>query len=64
MKSTIENAAGPRLVMEGVHPSPLSAYLGFFGSKTFSQVNELLQNHGEAPIRWGNEEKYQQLSLL
>jgi len=64
MKSTIENAAGPRLVLEGVHPSPLSAYRGFFGSKPFSQVNEFLQSHGETPIHWGNEEEYQQLSLL
>lgn len=32
----------------GVHPSPLSAYRGFFGSKPFSRVNELLHD----PIRW------------
>ena len=55
MKSTIENAAGPRLVLESVHPSPLSAYRGFFGSKPFSQVNAFLQAHGETPIIWGKQ---------
>jgi uracil-DNA glycosylase len=34
------------------HPSPLSAYRGFFGSKPFSQINEILQNRGELPIDW------------
>lgn len=45
-------ASGPRLVLTAPHPSPLSAYRGFFGSKPFSQINEFLQAHGEAPIRW------------
>ena len=35
-----------------VHPSPLSAYRGFFGSKPFSRVNEMLQIQGRAPIDW------------
>lgn len=35
-----------------VHPSPLSAYRGFFGSKPFSRVNEKLQLQGRAPIDW------------
>ncbi|CAN2199721.1 Ung Uracil DNA glycosylase [Candidatus Nanopelagicaceae bacterium] len=35
-----------------VHPSPLSAYRGFFGSKPFSRVNELLLNQGRSPIDW------------
>lgn len=35
------------------HPSPLSAYRGFFGSKPFSQVNSRLLDLGKAPIRWG-----------
>ena len=43
---------GPRLVLTAPHPSPLSAYRGFFGSKPFSQINDFLQAHGEAPIRW------------
>ena len=35
-----------------VHPSPLSAYRGFFGSKPFSRVNEMLLNQGRTPIDW------------
>jgi uracil-DNA glycosylase len=34
------------------HPSPLSAYRGFFGSKPFSRINQILQNRGELPIDW------------
>jgi len=40
------------LRVEGVHPSPLSAYRGFFGSHPFSQVNELLISTGREPIDW------------
>ena len=39
-------------VIEGVHPSPLSAHRGFFGSKPFSKINELLKNQGKLPIEW------------
>lgn len=35
-----------------VHPSPLSAYRGFFGSKPFSRVNEILISNGRTPIDW------------
>ena len=42
----------PRLVLQSPHPSPLSAYRGFFGSRPFSSVNEFLVQHGEAPVRW------------
>ena len=35
-----------------VHPSPLSAYGGFFGCKHFSRCNEILQSNGLAPIDW------------
>lgn len=42
----------PRLVLTGPHPSPLSAYRGFFGSRPFSQVNSFLAAHGAQPIRW------------
>ena len=35
-----------------VHPSPLSARKGFFGSRPFSRANEFLVQHGESPIRW------------
>jgi len=38
--------------VESVHPSPLSAYRGFFGSKPFSKVNELLVSRGSIPIDW------------
>lgn len=38
--------------VESVHPSPLSAHRGFFGSKPFSKTNELLVNAGLEPIDW------------
>ena len=40
------------LVLECAHPSPLSAYNGFFGCRHFSKTNEYLQAHGIAPIDW------------
>jgi uracil-DNA glycosylase len=40
------------LVLTCVHPSPLSAHRGFFGSKPFSQINKYLQAHGQTPIDW------------
>ena len=40
------------LILEAPHPSPLSAYRGFFGSKPFSQTNQFLEAHGVAPIDW------------
>lgn len=40
------------LVIQDPHPSPLSAYRGFFGSKPFSKINEWLQRNGEQPIQW------------
>ena len=39
-------------VIESAHPSPLSAYAGFFGSKPFSKANAALQAHGQIPIDW------------
>ena len=39
-------------VLRGPHPSPLSAYRGFFGSRPFTAANAWLTAHGEAPIRW------------
>jgi uracil-DNA glycosylase len=39
-------------VVAGVHPSPLSANRGFFGSKPFSLCNQLLMQIGESPIDW------------
>jgi uracil-DNA glycosylase len=38
--------------ISSVHPSPLSAYRGFFGSKPFSRVNEILVAQGKEPIDW------------
>ena len=40
------------LVLKSVHPSPLSAYRGFFGCRHFSQANEYLVQHGKSPIDW------------
>ena len=40
------------LVIESAHPSPFSAYNGFFGSKPFSKTNDYLKKHGEPPIEW------------
>lgn len=39
-------------IIESVHPSPLSAYNGFFGSKPFSRANDLLVQMGKTPIDW------------
>jgi uracil-DNA glycosylase len=41
------------VVIESVHPSPLSAHRGFFGSKPFSQINSALEGAGLSPINWG-----------
>jgi len=38
--------------VESAHPSPLSSYRGFFGSKPFSRVNEILASQGKRPIVW------------
>jgi uracil-DNA glycosylase len=40
------------LIIKSVHPSPLSAYRGFFGSKPFSKTNHYLQEHGKQAINW------------
>ena len=42
----------PRLVLQAPHPSPLSAYRGFFGSRPFSQINAFLAQHGQKQIDW------------
>lgn len=42
----------PALVIKSAHPSPLSAYRGFFGSRPFSRANSLLEERGLAPIQW------------
>ena len=40
------------LVLEAPHPSPLSAYRGFFGCRHFSRCNDFLQSNGLSPIDW------------
>ena len=40
------------LVLEAAHPSPLSAYNGFFGCRHFSKTNQFLKGHGVAEINW------------
>ncbi|MDR3194242.1 MAG: uracil-DNA glycosylase [Tannerella sp.] len=40
------------LVLKSAHPSPLSAYRGFFGNKHFSQTNDYLIVSGQTPIEW------------
>ena len=40
------------LVLASAHPSPLSAYNGFFGNKHFSRANDYLVEHGMSPINW------------
>ena len=49
-KSLID--ASKHTVIESAHPSPLSAYNGFFGSKPFSKTNDALKTHGQKPIKW------------
>ncbi len=40
------------IVLESAHPSPLSAYRGFFGSRPFSKINTILSHLGQKPIDW------------
>ena len=49
-KELISNPA--HLVLEAAHPSPLSAYNGFFGCRHFSKTNEFLERTGQTPINW------------
>lgn len=51
LENTVPSDA-PRKFIYSVHPSPLSAYRGFFGSKPFSQTNDFLAENGVAPIKW------------
>lgn len=44
--------ASRHLVIQSPHPSPLSAYRGFFGSRPFSRANAYLAQHGKTPIAW------------
>ena len=52
-QSKIPMLTNPKhLILTAPHPSPLSAYRGFFGCKHFSQANEFLKKHGVEPIDW------------
>lgn len=44
--------AKQHLILKAPHPSPLSAYRGFFGCKHFSKCNQFLEQNGETPIDW------------
>lgn len=44
--------ASRHIIIESVHPSPLSAYRGFFGSRPFSKANQALMALGKDPIDW------------
>lgn len=49
---TLSPLFGPERSISSVHPSPLSARRGFFGSRPFSSANALLEAHGIAPVDW------------
>jgi len=49
-KTLIDNKK--HLILEAPHPSPFSAYTGFFGCKHFSKTNEYLKKHGKKEIKW------------
>lgn len=51
-KTALIRAATPRLILSAPHPSPLSSYRGFFGSRPFSQINRFLEDNGEPPVDW------------
>ena len=49
----IRDSHNPKhLILEAPHPSPLSAYRGFFGCKHFSKANEFLKANGVEPVDW------------
>jgi len=52
-KAALLASEAPRLILCGPHPSPLSAYRGFFGSRPFSQINAFLEQNCQPPIDWG-----------
>lgn len=52
-KTLFDKREAPTLILESAHPSPLSAYRGFFGSKPFSKTNSFFAAHGAPQINWG-----------
>lgn len=51
-RKALLNSHDQHLILKAPHPSPLSAYQGFFGSKPFSQANAFLTAHGKKAIDW------------
>lgn len=51
-QKTAKGLDGRHLIIKSAHPSPLSAYRGFFGSCPFSQTNEFLKKHNLGEIDW------------
>ena len=51
-KRPLLQSAAPRLVLCAPHPSPLSSYRGFFGSRPFSKINAFLESAGSRAIDW------------
>lgn len=51
-KQALITDCAPRLILCAPHPSPLSSYRGFFGSKPFSRINDFLAANNEPAIRW------------
>lgn len=49
---SLEPRLGPIPVVKSAHPSPLSAYRGFFGSRPFTRVNQLLVERGGSAVDW------------
>ena len=60
MKKSMLHRNPKHLILEAPHPSPLSAYRGFFGCKHFSQTNEFLKANGLEPIDWQIENRAEQ----
>ena len=52
MKKSMLHRNPKHLILEAPHPSPLSAYRGFYGCRHFSQTNEFLKENGVEPIDW------------
>lgn len=53
-QSYATHLAPHHLILQSAHPSPLSAYRGFFGSRPFSKVNQWLIDQGQEPINWAD----------
>ncbi len=52
LEHILQNRKTPHAVLTAAHPSPFSAYNGFFGCRHFSKINEYLKNWGKTPINW------------